>query len=185
MNVDFWNKKYIVKISGYTIDMLIECLKELSNYIRENLQPDRLEGVRICPQARKQHFSDKNTSAPCPTTGWSKVSWAICSRCVHPVTFQNSRSRLLHGWPYAHIRHGMHNQIVMLLRAYTDVHTHPCVYMRIRLYMDKPTYTKSAYVLKLAEPIIMQAVVCAHGPCRLRPADEHGSARCKRVLART
>jgi hypothetical protein len=34
-------------MSGYTTEMLIDCLKDLTNYIRQNLQPDRLEGFDL------------------------------------------------------------------------------------------------------------------------------------------
>lgn len=46
-NLDIWNQKKVVSLSGYSIEMLIDCLSELSNFIRINLSPDRLEGFDL------------------------------------------------------------------------------------------------------------------------------------------
>ena len=47
LNLDIWNQKKVVSLSGYSIEMLIDCLSDLSNFIRVNLSPDRLEGFDL------------------------------------------------------------------------------------------------------------------------------------------
>ncbi len=47
INLDIWNQKKVVSLSGYSIEMLIDCLSDLSNFIRVNLSPDRLEGFDL------------------------------------------------------------------------------------------------------------------------------------------
>jgi hypothetical protein len=47
LNLDIWNQKKVVNLSGYSIEMLVECLQALSIFIRVNLSPDRLEGFDL------------------------------------------------------------------------------------------------------------------------------------------
>ena len=43
LNTDIWNNKRIAQLSGYTIEMLKEPLCHLSEFIKANLVPNKLE----------------------------------------------------------------------------------------------------------------------------------------------
>lgn len=47
LNTDIWNNPEIVSLTGYSIEMIKEPLYHLSNFIKQNLTPNRLEGFNI------------------------------------------------------------------------------------------------------------------------------------------
>ena len=47
LNTDIWNNPEIVSLTGYSIEMVKEPLYHLSNFIKNNLTPNRLEGFNI------------------------------------------------------------------------------------------------------------------------------------------
>ena len=47
LNLEFWNNQYVHYLTGYSIVDLRVCLYELAMFIRDNLQPDRLESFEV------------------------------------------------------------------------------------------------------------------------------------------
>ena len=47
LNTDIWNNSEVVNLSGYSIEMIKQPLFDLSNFIKQNLTPNRLEGFNI------------------------------------------------------------------------------------------------------------------------------------------
>ena len=47
LNTNIWNNPEIVSLTGYSIEMIKEPLYHLSNFIKQNLTPNRLEGFNI------------------------------------------------------------------------------------------------------------------------------------------
>ena len=47
MNTNIWNNEAVHNMTGYSIEDIKECLITFANFIRSNLQPDRLEGFNL------------------------------------------------------------------------------------------------------------------------------------------
>ena len=46
-NLEIWNNKRVRRLTGYSIDDIKECLYDISIFISQNLQPDRLRNFNI------------------------------------------------------------------------------------------------------------------------------------------
>ena len=57
LNTDKWNNPTVVAVTGYTIEMLVQPLSAMAAFIRENLNPDRLEGFDIDSVQLSKNFS--------------------------------------------------------------------------------------------------------------------------------
>jgi len=47
MNTDIWNNEFVHKITFYSMEDIKQCFYDLSMFIIENLQPNRLEGFDV------------------------------------------------------------------------------------------------------------------------------------------
>jgi len=47
MNLAIWNNPHVRQLTGYTLKDIQQCLVELSQFICNNLSPNRLEGFDI------------------------------------------------------------------------------------------------------------------------------------------
>lgn len=43
LNLDIWNNPRVSGLTGYTIEMLKPCLLSMIDFMKQNLQPDRLQ----------------------------------------------------------------------------------------------------------------------------------------------
>ena len=46
-NTDVWNNPKVTGLTGYSIEMIRDCLYDLSKFIQDNLSPNRLEGFDL------------------------------------------------------------------------------------------------------------------------------------------
>jgi hypothetical protein len=57
MNLDIWNNQNVHSMTGYSLEDIKPCLVELSQFICNNLSPNRLEGFDITSIMGVQHYS--------------------------------------------------------------------------------------------------------------------------------
>jgi len=56
-NLEIWNNQTVHQMSGYSIDDIKDCLVELSQFICNNLSPNRLEGFDLTAIMTVQQYS--------------------------------------------------------------------------------------------------------------------------------
>jgi len=57
LNLDIWNNQTVHQMTGYSIDDIKTCLIELSQFICNNLSPNRLEGFDLSAISTTQRYS--------------------------------------------------------------------------------------------------------------------------------
>ena len=57
LDTNKWNNPTVVAVTGYTMEMLVKPLSDMAAFIRENLNPDRLEGFDIDSVQFSKNFS--------------------------------------------------------------------------------------------------------------------------------
>ena len=57
LDTNKWNNPTVVAVAGYTMEMLVKPLSDMAAFIRENLNPDRLEGFDIDSVQFSKNFS--------------------------------------------------------------------------------------------------------------------------------